>query len=809
MQTQRSRLIGPTLLKAMAGPTGLTGLAALLSGLALMLMSGEAGAAPGLPSSPEDLLRSTPSSDLSTQMFMMLLGDFFRSPMASVGGSMTVIGAMFLVFNMAVFIIGVLWAGYGIVSGIVETAQQGQILGRRQSTVWMPIRLGLGFVGIVPVFAGFSPAQALIVVMTTLGIGMANAMYTGALGVMKSYGSFMPVNLALPTGMGVNVKDMTHGLFRVAVCQDALEKHLRDTGSTTPAQVRAPAYATAGVEAGKSDNPSMCGYMAMNTASSSRGSSSATSYRVASVAYDGIAESVAARMATAYQTGFNQLYRDVTVAARSFKASRDAAQADPTKSTAYPEAELDAASQKFQATIASALQSAQQTASGGSGAIASAAMTNMEADGWMGAGSWAQTWMEVNAAFADAATRVSMKFKPPTPDEFSDKEYSEIRGVLLAIEKSQGAATPVSESAPAGETSGNLSSLTSFLCSYVTSGSDCGSATTPTGNFSVGQWFVVKAIKMSAVGSGGGAANAPGVVVGDDIGLVNPIVAFKNLGDYTMTIGEGLALVSAAASNLPLVGDGDGGVAGSAMKLGGKIPGLGWVARFVSGMAQGVIKIIGIMVPYLVVLGLFMAVYIPMIPFMTWMGGIVQYAVVVLQGLAGASIAALSHMDAEGEGLGQRTSAGYMFLLNVTFRPALMLLGFFLATGLLIGLGTIQVKLFLPAMANAQGNSITGLLSIFGFLTIFAIINFTMIQGLYNMTFLFPDQILGLVGTNSTHAELGRETEGKVHGVFVGIGRHVQTMTQTIGSGGGSRGAPARVPSPGRTGGAKPKGTST
>ena len=160
-----------------------------------------------------------------------------------------------------------------------------------------------------------------------------------------------------------------------------------------------------------------------------------------------------------------------------------------------------------------------------------------------------------------------------------------------------------------------------------------------------------------------------------------------------------------------------------------------------------------------------------MIPFLVWMGGVVQYAVVVCQGLVGAPIAALSHLETEGEGMGQRSEAGYMFLLNVTFRPALMLFGFFLASGLLIVIGSLLVMLFSSAMANAQGNSVTGVLSFVGFITIFVVAIVTLIQSLFNMIFLLPDQVLGMIGNQGGGAELGKDAEQRFTAIVGGAQR--------------------------------------
>ena len=140
-----------------------------------------------------------------------------------------------------------------------------------------------------------------------------------------------------------------------------------------------------------------------------------------------------------------------------------------------------------------------------------------------------------------------------------------------------------------------------------------------------------------------------------------------------------------------------------------------------------------------------------------------------------------------------------MFALNVTFRPALMLLGFFFASAVMIALGSFQANLFMMAMGNAQGNSITGLMSIIGYLVVFFVLNVTLIQGLFNMIFLLPDQILSLIGSGGHMADLGKEVEGKVHGLFLAgarLSNGAGNMARSLAGGGakaGGRGAAAAV----------------
>lgn len=74
--------------------------------------------------------------------------------------------------------------------------------------------------------------------------------------------------------------------------------------------------------------------------------------------------------------------------------------------------------------------------------------------------------------------------------------------------------------------------------------------------------------------------------------------------------------------------------------------------------------------------------------------------------------------------------------------------------------------MFLPAMANVQGNSMTGLFSIAMFLVIFFVINMTLITACFNLIYVITDQVIGFVG-GQIDSKLGRDTEDKANNVFL------------------------------------------
>ena len=93
------------------------------------------------------------------------------SPFAG-GNAAGQIATLFGGLNAAILLVGGLVAAYGIVSGIAQTAHDGELLGRRFSSLWVPIRVAIGLAAIVPLGNGLCGAQMVVNEVARMGIGV-------------------------------------------------------------------------------------------------------------------------------------------------------------------------------------------------------------------------------------------------------------------------------------------------------------------------------------------------------------------------------------------------------------------------------------------------------------------------------------------------------------------------------------------------------------------------------------------------------------------------------------------------------------
>lgn len=742
----------------------------LFAALASMFMAGVAAAqSTGTAELTQPYIDATGANDMSTQAFTALLGTFFTNPFSAIGTASTLLGSMFLVFNTFILVAGTIWATYGIGVAIVQTAHEGQLMGKKLSQVWLPIRMVTGVASLIPAFGGFSLSQAVLVFATTLGIGAANLGYNAMIDGTNNLTTVVAPSFVTPKAQGAaTLEQATFDLFRSQVCMlaqnayvEAQEREGLDMTAERVSRIDGASGSMAAVSYGKPGSPTYCGGMgvdATNVTCDGRSADSIGGYRVASVNYDNIAKAMQQRAASNFPNYTIQVENLARNWYTNFIASQNGG---PT--AVLPRLELEGIAANYYAGIQDAAGNPQQQTQ----ALNASAIESMRKYGWFGAGAWYATLAEVNAAMAQAAQSVNFRAFPMLVNSSGNntKLNEALNGLVASTEKA--------ERAPENAQAKGNSSGPQALCALLSS-SLAHATTAPTGNCSFGQSFAMKLIDLSTSGAGGATASSA-----SGLRLIDPIIAMKNMGDYLMVAAEsGFVVYSYVKQYTPSDDDeGKGGGVGSKLKsVAGTV--LSTVAKFtpMSGLIsafQSIMAILPTLLGGMFILGAVMSLWLPMVPFVNWWGGLVQYLTIFFEGIAAGPIWAFVHLDANGEGMGQRTETGYLFIINMLFRPFLMLLGFVAAAALMIVMGSFLFWLYPSVMGNVQGNSITGVASIIGFLIIFWVLMHTLVTTLSNMSVLLPDQALAWAG-KAIGATLGRDADQQTRGTFMAFGRFGQ-----------------------------------
>ncbi len=681
-----------------------------------------------------------PIQDLATRLMEGLLGATYSSPLTAGLTTNTLFGAIFLVFNVIVFAVGTVWASYGVTAGIVQTAHEGVVLGRRMNAIWMPVRMVTGIGGLIPAFGGFSLSQVLMILATSWGISFANYAYDQALQAAATTATLVSPGFSR-TDPNKDANAMAQALFKQRLCENAFalkksafEKNVPTVDIPKADEIKQFDFSqverngtVVGRAVGTDYDNTKCfaiglrrkTYLGGLIDQEGRWGSSAVGFRSGAVDYAQINE----ESWNGYASNFPEFVVRIHAIADGFQ---NEVLQNTGKQVRVPNEEIRATGVWF-GGAAKVKNLDHKT-------IKEDALKNMAKFGWFGAGSFYSTHAEVNAAVMQAADATEFVIINPA-NRAQNPTSGDFEQIYRMAEESTG---------NAGK--GMAQPGTSF----------CLVGQNATGNCSFGQKIVEVMLDAGTAGAGGAA------------GVVDPIIALKNIGDYMMTLGEGILAASYFSGTIAQVA---GMASGPAVAVATVVaPAAAITASLANDLMQALAGLAPIVGGLLFAVGALCAIYIPMVPFINWVSGLVQYCCIVVESMAAAPLWALAHLQADGEGMGQRTERGYLYLLNLLFRPILMVVAFFAASALVILLGSLVMQMFIPAMAAAQGNSITGIFSAIGYVFLFFVLMNMVIQGLFHLITELADDALGWVG-GIGRSNIGRDTESKVSQMFMMGGR--------------------------------------
>ena len=125
-----------------------------------------------------------PTSDYS----VMFLGNLFGIVDGVLHGTGSqIMGAIFTVFNSAVLALGGIVIMYTLIVGTMNTAHEGEMLGHKWSSIWIPVRSTMGLALLIPKASGYCLMQIFVMWVVVQGVGAADKVWDGALDYLNHY----------------------------------------------------------------------------------------------------------------------------------------------------------------------------------------------------------------------------------------------------------------------------------------------------------------------------------------------------------------------------------------------------------------------------------------------------------------------------------------------------------------------------------------------------------------------------------------------------------------------------------------------
>lgn len=169
-----------------------------------------------------------PASDLS----VVFLGNLFGVVDGVLHGSGSqIMGAMFAVFNAAVLALGGIIIMYTLMVSTMNTAHEGQMLGQKWSSIWIPVRSTVGLALLIPKASGYCLMQIFVMWVVVQGIGAADKVWEAALGYLNRGGVIIqaqtnPTKALTAAGATDGISSGAYTILVGEVCMLGLQKQL-------------------------------------------------------------------------------------------------------------------------------------------------------------------------------------------------------------------------------------------------------------------------------------------------------------------------------------------------------------------------------------------------------------------------------------------------------------------------------------------------------------------------------------------------------------------------------------------------------
>jgi len=171
-----------------------------------------------------------PASDLSVEylreVFGSIIGFIHSGSNVDSGQPSDVLGAMMKIFNSSILFLGMVFMGYTTIKGTIDSAHDGEILGRKMSSIWVPLRTVGGMAVLLPLGSGYSLIQIFILWLALQGVGIGDAIWKAAIEQINH-------DNMISRPMIPDSRPLAANILKFQVCAAAMNKQFQESNRPT------------------------------------------------------------------------------------------------------------------------------------------------------------------------------------------------------------------------------------------------------------------------------------------------------------------------------------------------------------------------------------------------------------------------------------------------------------------------------------------------------------------------------------------------------------------------------------------------
>lgn len=636
-----------------------------------------------------DLFKPT-DTDWLVENIINKLFDPEKSPFGAVSG----------VFLAGVLAFGGILAGYTMLVGTMNTAHDGEMLGKRWSTMWIPVRTTLGVAMILPIKNGFCAIQIIVVWLATQGIGLADQTWDAFVDnpLMGSTSYTAPA-----TAPGL--RDTYAHMVASAACVRAIAKEesklsQESSGISSWLKPKDPKFniypiqkeGVIGYNFGSEENltyKNYCGSAILERKDDSTKSwvPGGDAPKSATILID--VDAVRTTIFNAQSTQFVKLFQNAR--ALGVKMADD-----PNVTSEEVKKEMDSAVQAYTNEINAKATEAYNSV------VNKNVQDAMKEDGFASAGAWFLKIVKAQDLINYEINNIPQIGAMTAGITYNDTAYAVGAGM-----GSMGGAN-ITDGREYGETARSVYNKVFNITSDAQSkfGVGIDNKEIKESSSELLNKFLDKFVNDESMFST--QLQNP---------TEHPIVIAINIGNSILTVLSVSFVILFGASIL---------APSSLMAL---------LGPFATTL------LVSFAVP-----AMYLCVYLPLLPFIIWSGTIIGWLILVVEALFAAPLWAVAHLAPDGDGVVGKQGQGYMIILSLVLRPVLMVLGFVVSISLMVPAGQFINHFFAFAVAGSGSNAFTQILITIGSTIVYCIIIHNLMKKMLGLIHSLPDSILQWIG---------------------------------------------------------------
>lgn len=662
--------------------------------------------------------------------------------------SANMLGAAFGYFNTGVLFFGSLILMFVTVFGISNSANDGVALGKKWSTFYTPLRTLVSAAALIPTASGYAGIQLALLLIVSYSVGFASNMWKSV--VEETVGGNIVNEAVASVTSNPNFDEMIINALRMQICAQGVNSAMQQVMPSSDVKLALVQTApqVTKLSAGKSLEFTTLYYQDPNWRAGSDICGSLTFHSTVDVntsnsfSSDDIVKTVQQSILT-IRTNYAKEFANPNGAVASM--ARDVVTAI-NDDTATIDSNVIAAKiyrirEQYDKSITAAVKSSVEKQN--------ASLVERYTDkGWIYAGS---LWREISR-IKDAVRSASFS---------QNIEYVNGSNSLDAALSGQSRDTAnqiLSKYTIVAATLGIKTAQISVASASLNPTMPKIQTNFTAADFASGSTSIIGEIKSFF--------STPGILMVNGVTTIlarpdqDPILRIKDIGDYMAGFAETVMLTKA------LILPGLEGVLTGTQEVGKSwfvsSLGTGVVAGVVKSLITLITELYSMMAPSLYTLlyaGYFLGIWIPMIPFYVFALGVVGWLIFVVEMLAAGVLWMAAHTTPAREDsfIGSQTQ-GYLLVLSGFFRPALMVLGLVASNALMEPMIHFVNEGFKLSFMSLQADSMTGLLSVVGYLLVYATIVFSVITLIFSLPQTLPDRILKWIGAGI--GDMGEQNSG-------------------------------------------------